>query len=145
MLVPVALSLAGMAVSAAVIYRGFDDHPTNTTLTALGWTGMFVAPSLGQWYEGKLLSRGMAIRAVGSLATAIGMYYLAARGETNSGINSEALPVIGAGLLLYTAGALDDLISAPLRVRKHNRRIEGLGLAPAVTDRSLGFALGGRF
>ncbi len=61
----------------------------------------------------------------------------------NVGLDAGPAPVGSA--LLYIGGSLDDIVRAPLEVRKHNRRIELLGLAPMVTNQSAGLALSGRF
>jgi hypothetical protein len=53
--------------------------------------------------------------------------------------------VLIAGALLYIGGTLDDIITAPLRVREHNERAASVGLAPLATRDALGLALAGRF
>jgi hypothetical protein len=49
------------------------------------------------------------------------------------------------GLVLYAAGTIDDIVTAPLRVRQHNRRLQQVQLAPMVAPGAAGVVLGGRF
>ena len=87
------------------------------------------------------MTRGFAVRLIAStvgilsILTMIGCECSTPRADK----------ILLGSVLLYIGASLDDVITAPLAVRKHNQRIEGLGLAPMVTDRSVGLALGGRF
>lgn len=50
-----------------------------------------------------------------------------------------------AGGLAIAAGTVDDIVRQPALVRRHNRRIRDLALAPLVTPALAGVSLGGRF
>jgi hypothetical protein len=65
---------------------------------------------------------------------------------SDSDVPPSAKALVIGGLVLVAAGTIDDIITAPLRVRRQNRaRGWDVGLAPVVTQHSAGFALGGRF
>ena len=49
------------------------------------------------------------------------------------------------GFLLYIAATIDDFVTAPLRVRRRNQRLDAIGLTPVATNQSMSLALSGRF
>lgn len=133
------LSLGGTVVSWQVIALGLSrDHET---LAMSGLLGSLVAPNLGHWYQGTGLTRSTGLRAAGALAA----FYGAFIGLNCDGCGDRPEYLFVAGALLYLGATVDDIIDAPRRARKHNRRLEQLRLAPAVTGHGAGLALGGRF
>jgi hypothetical protein len=135
------ISIGATAASWAMLLGGASAH--SETAAGLGMIGTFLAPSAGHWYSGAVLTRGMGIRAIGAATTFLGV---ATAIGCDDGCNDDkaALLLIG-GLLVYAAGTLDDIITAPLWVREHNRSLESLALAPMVARQSAGIALAGRF
>lgn len=134
------LSFGGTVVSWALFYLGVMQD--STPGVQAGLLGTFLAPSAGHWYAGKALTRGMGLRAAGAAVFTLSIYMLL----ECDGCDGEAQELgLYGGLLLYVAGSLDDIVTAPGRARRHNRRIESVGLAPVVTRHSAGLALGGRF
>lgn len=115
-----------------------------TALIGVGLT--LVGPNLGHWYQGTLITRGTLLRVVG--ATTV-IYSLDRIFSPRDDTTPSPLPfydyVALAGFLLYVAATVDDIVDAPLRAWKHNRHLEDVVLAPMITDRSAGLALGGRF
>lgn len=115
-------------------------------LIGLGTT--VFGPNLGHWHQGTPFTRGTLLRVVAAAGSLYALDRIFARPARS---DSEPAPgpiydyALVAGLVLYFAATVDDIVDAPLRAWKHNRRLEGVVLAPMITDRSAGMALGGRF
>lgn len=107
----------------------------------VGLAGTLVTPSLGHWYRGSIMTRGFALRLLAA-ATGIASFVTIIGCECSTPVADKIL--IGSAVL-YVGASIDDILTAPLAVRKHNRRIESLGLAPMVTNHAVGLALSGRF
>jgi hypothetical protein len=121
-------------------------------LGTFGAIGVMVGPSFGHWYAGKYVTRGLGLRALGIATVVAGAMFvvsqcpLFAESENGDGCDDTGgamIALVGAGL--FVAGTIDDIATAPGRVRKHNARLSGLAVAPVLTQHSAGFALGGRF
>lgn len=133
------LSLGGTAVSWALLVAGAQ---SSEELGAVGLLGTFLAPSIGHWYRGAVLTRGMGVRAVGVVAFGYG--FVKAIGCEGCDGDSLTLLLLG-GLAAYIGGTIDDIVTAPLRVRQHNQRLQQVQLVPMVAPHTAGVALGGRF
>ena len=139
------LSLGGTAVSWGLLFGGAE---------LPGLVGAVLAPSFGNWYAGRYLTRGLGLR-VGGMAMFVAGAVVALGGSGGYGHDntssddsdeSAGVAILIGGLALFAIGTVDDIISAPANARKTNReRGYTLGLAPVVTQHSAGFALGGRF
>jgi len=142
--VAVAYSLGGTLASWGLIAAGAASESGG--LAAVGAIGSLLAPSFGHWYRGQALTRGLGLRALGGTSTVVGVMAALACIESDCS-DTWALLFYG-GVLVYVAGTIDDIVTAPLEVRKHNRRnqrVEVLGFAPVVTDRAAAVGLTGRF
>lgn len=146
-----ALSLVGtvgswaLFIGSAYMSEGGDG---SGVLTTVGAIGVLVGPSIGHWYAGKYVTRGLGLRALGVAAAFTGaMVALSECGlfseEPCDPTGGETIALLGAGL--FIAGTVDDIVTAPGRVRRHNERLAGLAVAPVLTQHSAGFAIGGRF
>jgi hypothetical protein len=134
------LSLGITLASWTAIYID-SREPEGGTLAKLGLIGVLAGPSVGHWYRGAILTRGMLPRVLGTAAIAFGI----ALGSGCEGECNAVDRIVMSGLALILIGTADDIVTAPLRVRAHNRRLQGVSLAPMVAPRSAGVALGGRF
>jgi hypothetical protein len=134
----VALSLGGTLGAWATMGLGLVAQ--NGGIAVLGVLGTLVGPTMGHWYGGAILTRGMGLRVVGAAAMFYGVITLFCEFDCN---DRGEYALIG-GFLVYVGATIDDIVTAPFRVRERNRRFE-IGLAPMVTDHSAGLALGGRF
>jgi hypothetical protein len=134
-----ALSLGGTAASWTLMVMGGAGGNEGTAV--LGFLGTFLAPSMGHWYRGTVATRGMAFRALGLISLTYG-FLRAIKGE---GETDTVMLLAYGGLALYAGGTIDDIVSAPIRVRQHNRRLQQLQLAPMPAPGGIGLALGGRF
>jgi hypothetical protein len=134
------LSLGGTALSWATWYLGakVDDE----AIGVLGFLGTLFAPNLGHWYRGAIVTRGTGLRMAGAALTVYGFFRML---DCSGGCSDAAGYLFYGGLVLYAVATIDDIITAPLRVRKHNRKLDGVVLTPMVTSHSAGLALGGRF
>jgi hypothetical protein len=136
-----ALSLGGSLTSWALILAG---KQLSNGAATLGFLSAFVTPNLGHWYQGKLATRGTALRLVSLVAVVYAVSrQFGCEGDDCRDPTGERI-AIGA-LVLFVGATIDDIIDAPLRVRRHNKRLENIGLTPMITDRSVSLTLGGRF
>lgn len=112
-------------------------------LALLGFAGTYLAPGFGHWYQDRFLTRGLGVRTVG-----LGLFAWAVYELLGCDTDCPDLPrknLLVAGFIVYLGGTVDDIITAPLEARKHNKRLEVTGIAPMVTGRGAGLALAGRF
>jgi hypothetical protein len=151
--VALALSLGGTAVSWGLLLGAeglSNDHDTAEVLGTIGFVGTLVAPSFGHWYAGSYLTRGMGLRALGTLAIGAGLasFYEDVLdtwdgSDDHSADSAGWLILVGGGLLI--GGTIDDIVTAPRKVRKRNQQMFSVGVAPVVTPRTAGLALSGTF
>lgn len=133
------LSLGGTLAGWTILYLGMQAD--SGTAAGIGLLGTLLGPNAGHWYGGAAVTRGTGLRLLGG-ATAIYGFMRAAFCEDSCNDTDEYLMIGGA--LLYLGATVDDIITAPRRVRRHNKELE-LELAPMVAPRSAGIAVGGRF
>lgn len=151
------LSLGGTAVSWGLLIGSGLVHSSGVSeLMALtGVAGVVYGPTLGHAYADRYFTRGLGLRLAG-LGVAVAGAFVAfveepvTYGHDDPGPASDGAPVgtaiAIAGAVIFVAGTIDDIVTAPRRARQKNReRGLALGLAPVTAGRSLGLALGGRF
>jgi hypothetical protein len=134
------LSIAGTLGSWALF--GLAVRENSDAGVWLGLAGLIVGPNLGHWYQGTIVTRGTGLRAIGTVSTLYGLIRLIVCEDS---CDDTGAYFLYGGALLYLGATLDDIIDAPSRAKKHNQRLEVVGITPMVTDRSAGFAIGGRF
>jgi hypothetical protein len=121
--------------------------------------GFLVGPSLGHWYSGRVVNRGMGLRALGAVVGAVGIGM--AVGCVDSGLLDEAagerhsdscaLPGIIAvgGSALYLVGTLYEIADAPRAAHEYNRRhgweVQVVPTVPTAGGGPVGVAVSGRF
>lgn len=146
-----ALSLGGTIGSYGLIYVGIrlaDDSDSANLLVTAGSLSAFFAPSFGHWYAGKFATRGLGLRAGGAVVAVIGASVALSQCPLFSEEpcdGTEGVLIALAGMGMYIAGVVDDIATAPRRVRERNARASSIAVAPMVTGRSAGLAIGGRF
>jgi hypothetical protein len=107
--------------------------------------GAVLGPNAGHWYQGTIATRGTAARALGALGLMYGVHWLRDFSLDDDDSPLPPLASLAAGTALCLIGTLDDLVDAPLRAWRRNKRLDSLVLTPTINDRSAGFTLGGRF
>jgi hypothetical protein len=153
-----ALSLGGTALSWGLMIGAMVIPDDGSGVTALmgtaGAVGSVFAPSFGHWYADTYATRGLMLRLGGMAGALAGALVALAEDPISFGhddpptapndpVIGPAIAIVGAGM--FVAGTIDDIVTAPRRVRRMNREREaGVSLAPMVTQRSAGLALGGR-
>lgn len=153
--VALALSLGGTIGSYALMYFAADaaaneDGDKYEALGTAGALGAVFAPSFGHWYAGKFGTRGLALRgaALGVGLTAMVWAFsecpLFASEDECHDSGGPAILAVGA-LGLWIGGTIDDIATAPGRVRAHNRRVSGLAIVPVVKSDGGSVALTGQF
>lgn len=145
------LSLGGTVASWGLMLGASqvtDDPEAYSALATAGAIGMMFAPSVGHWYAGKFATRGMGLRALAAVTGLVGLAVALDQcplfsSEPCDGMTGAILILGSAGL--FVGGTIDDIVTAPRRVRRLNRERGGVAIAPTVTHHSAGLALGGRF
>ena len=140
-------TIASWAMFAAGEYACRDQACGPSSVVAwvglVGALGTFVAPSLGHWYDGHLVTRGLVMRGAGVGLMMLGVYEVV---QTIGEDGNESAGAIGAllffgGAALYLYGTGTDIGSAAAHVRAHDRSA-AVTLAPIGRG---GLALVGRF
>jgi hypothetical protein len=139
----IALSLGGTVASWVMVAAS-----SNGSLVAIGAFGTLFAPSLGHWYARSYFTRGLGVRLLGVVAVVAGVAVAASECSLFSGKceESAAFPIllIG-GAALYVGGTIDDIATAPSKVRRYNHRFQNVAIVPVIRGDSSGFAIAGRF
>jgi hypothetical protein len=148
--VALGLSIGGTAVSWTMIgVAAALAHPgnrTTATVAGAGVLGTVLAPSFGHWYAGKFATRGLGLRLAGAgLATLGFIGVIVACEDECTPTLQEALLIGGVGLAI--AGTIDDIVTVPRDVQRHNQRLYDTSIVPVVhhDTRSVGLAITGRF
>jgi hypothetical protein len=143
------LSLGGTAASWILIAVASEmDQGAGSNagrIGTIGALGTLVAPSFGHWYARSFLTRGLGLRVAGATATFFGLAILISQCEdecSNAGL-AAALMLGGAGL--YVGGTIDDIATAPGKVRRYNERFHDVALVPMIRGDSSGLTVAGRF
>ena len=148
-----ALSIGGTLGSWGLLIASsgmVDDRASAAiALGSVGALGAVLGPSFGHWYAGKVATRGLGLRVGGIGSALLGLFLLVTdcpldHEETLCDSKIGLVTLIG-GAGLFLGGTIDDIVTAPRRVRRRNQRLAGVALAPMVTPRSAGLALGGWF
>jgi hypothetical protein len=155
------LSLGGTLASYGAIGLAIATAPNHATGTigTIGVIGAFAAPTAGHWYAGAIVSRGLGLRAGGFLVFLVGaiadsegcsLVYGDPEGEpADCGDNfrtKKGTALMITGMAMFVGGTVDDIVTAPARVRRHNERLRAqLALAPVVHRDFGGLALTGTF
>jgi hypothetical protein len=122
----------------------------NDALAMVGAMGAGLGPSLGHWYSGHVLSRGLGLRVLGVASGIAGAWLLVSRcpifkdeGQPPCEEETLAITLGVAGAGLFVAGTLDDIFTAPGEARRRNQR--RIAVAPLVTPDQAGLAVMGSF
>lgn len=134
------LSLGITLASWGAIIADNATNEVSGSLSTLGGLGAALGPSVGHWYRGAFLTRGMIGRALGVATLVFVMNF-----DCDGGSCDTATNIFLGGAALFVLGSADDIITAPLRVRAHNQRLQDVTLTPMVTPHAAGLALGARF
>jgi hypothetical protein len=154
------LSLGGTLGSLGLIACSGLAGDAGALVGLTGAIGFVLAPSFGHWYAGKYFTRGLGLRLLGGAAGTVGLIW--GLGQAFSGFcdhssdeedesEESAVPIVLllGGLGMYIYGTVDDIVTAPRRVRRHNERLNerlvDVTVAPLAVSRGGGLALTGRF
>lgn len=134
-----ALSIGVTAASWGLV---LTDHPVPGVI---GIMGAYFGPSVAQLYAAdRPHARGFLLRTAGAMSVLGGAYAaMACDPDCARPWVADGLYVLGA--LAIAAGTIDDIARQPALVRRHNRRIRELALAPLLTGDATGVAVSGSF
>lgn len=154
------LSLGGTLGSLGLIACSGLAGDAAALVGLAGGLGFVLAPSFGHWYAGKYFTRGLGLRLLGGAVGSVGLVFALGQAFSGFGDHSSdeeaeseesAVPIVLllGGLGMYIYGTVDDIMTAPRRVRRHNERLNGrlmdVTVAPLAVSRGGGLALTGRF
>lgn len=147
--VALALSAGGTLASwGLVLAAARIEGDLGERMAVVGVAGAVILPSLGPWYAGARVTRGMGLRLAGGAAFTIAGYLWLVEENDNSPDAPGGSPwlagIVIAGAAAFIVGTIDDIVTAPSRVRRRNEA-RGLALVPIAGGRAAGFAIGGRF
>jgi hypothetical protein len=145
------LSLGGTVASLALM--GVAEGAQNDGIGAVGGIGVWVAPSFGHWYSGKLWTDGLTLRFAGAGAIIVGAVLLIGdciNDEVGCDDETPAFVLIVGGAGAFVAGGIYDIATAPGAAHRHNERLRarasyGWAVAPMVTRDRAGLVVGGSF
>lgn len=122
------------------------NHTWAAPLLIVGMGGTLLAPSAGSWYAHAGPSRGLVLRAAGiGVEVVAGLEAARCEDECSDGGGALIEGIAIAGLALYAAGTLDDILTAPREARRYNQRIQGVAVVPMLRRDGAGVALAARF
>jgi hypothetical protein len=144
----VALAVGGSLVGPVLIATALHDadrynsplHGAVEPMLIAGGAAIVFGPSIGNWYAGKGVSRGLVLRIGGAALTALGAAviissadFFNSQGSSSDQSGGLLLGVVGAGMVL--GGTVSDILSAPRAAADDNRRRRGarLSVAPLVS------------
>ena len=141
------LSLGGTAASwtlvGVAVKLDQDGNRSAGSVGAVGLVGTMFAPSFGHWYAHAFLSRGVRAAGASTLLLALGVAVV--EGVTGNANPRLAEGIAIAGAVLYVAGTVDDIVTAPASARRENQRLQGLMVAPMIRPGGAGVMFAGRF
>ncbi|HUQ01897.1 MAG TPA: hypothetical protein VM261_05340 [Kofleriaceae bacterium] len=145
------LSLGGTIASYVLIVAA--DEGQNDGLATLGALGVFLMPTSGHWYAGKVWTDGLTLRAAGIGAVFVGaMIALGDCGfESECDDEGPAIAMLILGTGAYVGGTVLDIATAPGQARRYNARLReratagSWAIAPTISRDGGGLVLGGRF
>jgi hypothetical protein len=145
-----ALSASGTVVSLGLIIGGAHQFAHTTvgprawlTVSAVGLESTLITPSLGQWYAGKFMTTGLALRLAGAAVAAGGVASAGICFSDNChGDSSAAVLLAGLGILTYTIGVGWDLATVRPTTRESNARHAPV-INPSVLTTSSGHSVYG--
>jgi len=138
--------VAWVAVAATAAFDG-----DNRVAQSLGGLAVLAAPSFGHWYAGTPWTRGLALRTAALLPLGLALTtakecpltWDARGGGCGPDRLGEGLAI--AAIAMYAAGTVDDIVTAPAAVRRHNERLRSVAVVPMVRRDAGGVMLAAQF
>ncbi|HEY6177776.1 MAG TPA: hypothetical protein VIX73_25145 [Kofleriaceae bacterium] len=141
---PTLVAWVGLVATASI-----DDD--NRVALSLGGLAAMAAPSFGHWYAGSPWTRGLALRTAALLPLGLALTRTSAcpvtidRDFSGCGPDRLGQGLAIAAIALYAAGTVDDIVTAPAAVRRHNERLRNLAVVPMVRRDAGGVMLAAQF
>lgn len=148
-----ALSGVGTGVSGALFLSAFvlseRDGDINFPLIYAGLGSAVVTPALGQWYAGRYLTPGTAIRAAAALLATYAVVHYSQTERCGtvefkecSGLQSEAVALLGVSAIAFVGGAALDVKTLPDAITDYNARFTVTPMLMPTTTGPPGAGLG---
>lgn len=137
------LSLGVTAAGIGTLATIDVDDQIPLTLTGIGM--IWLGPSTGHWYQGRIVTPGLVMRTACLLAITYGLGAAETR-DDNAAVDVLEVAAMFAGAI----GIVYDIGDAPSAARKRNARnreraLQQLTVVPQVSDGQAGFVLAGSF
>lgn len=154
--VALALSLGGTLASYGLFYLAVEreDDGNSDAYPALAMTASFgatFAPGFGHWYAGKFWTRGLGARLAASGVSLIALTWALSEcplfsDEEDCGDTTGAGVLMVGAIGLWVYGTVDDIVTAPGRVRDYNKRhATPIAITPILRHDGGGIGLSGTF
>jgi hypothetical protein len=146
------LSVGPTVVAWVALIATLEVDDDNRVAIPLAGLGIMAAPSFGHWYAGSPWTRGLAVRTAALLP-----FGIALSRARNCPFHADVVGIEGCGpdrlgeglaiaaIALYAAGTLDDIITVPAAVRRHNERLNSVAVVPMVRRNAGGVMLAAQF
>jgi hypothetical protein len=138
-----ALSLGITTLSWGVI--AYDTR--SPEIIGAAFVGTLVGPTTGHWYSGRIVTWGLGLRVLGTVAATAGLFEALAHDDCHDacGGTPDGVILLPIGLLAYGIGTISDIVTARAAARDYNERHRNMSIVPLVQPGSAGVGVGGRF
>jgi hypothetical protein len=132
--------VVALGLSAGITAAGFAMFFSESPGTIGAGVVLFaVGPTTGHWYGGRFGNGGTIARLTGIGVMALGVSQ-ADISLTGDGDDGNALAIMLAGAIIYTAGGVYEIYTAPRTVHEYNAR-QRIAVTPVISPRFTGVAL----
>jgi hypothetical protein len=139
-----AFALSAGITGAGLGLAALGGHSENSTLSTAGALMFAIGPTTGHIYADDTLNTGLGIRTAGAVASFAGALTLASCGldECEGGDATVGVALFYGGAVLFAAGGLYEIATAPSAATEHNRKHR---VSISVVPQGRGIGLAGTF
>ncbi|MBL8623286.1 MAG: hypothetical protein JNK64_18385 [Myxococcales bacterium] len=122
--------------------------PVPEVLLGAGVAAVGLGPTVGHWYAGRVMTRGLATRLAGTAAVLGGAALLIADSACDDCERPDVSAgdlLMGLGVAAIVVGTVDDIVSAPGAARRTNAAQRRVTVTPTISPRQAGLAVAGTF
>ena len=142
------LSLGGTVGAWGLVALVSANEPPSSLkggIATMAALGTLFGTSLGHWYAQSVVTRGLGLRVGGAALTFVGLVKSFVECQDHCPDSTVTAGLVLGGAALFLIGTVDDIATAPHDVRRYNRRLHGVAIAPAIGRDSGGVMIAGRF
>lgn len=117
-------------------------------LLGAGVAAVGLGPTVGHWYAGRVMTRGLATRLAGTAVALGGAALLIVDSACDHCDHADVAPgdvLMGLGIAAIVVGTVDDIVSAPGAARRKNAAERRVTVTPTLSPGRAGLAVAGTF